>query len=295
MLKYALALLACVAASGAVASGPPDPKVAQMHALVAAQNGRSLDFYGRVIDQFGHPVADAWVTGTLMTIQGVDVGTQKRFYTTQSDANGNFAFTGLIGWQLGVVVSKPGYEMKQGAGFYEPPNKADVTSPGQRALFRMWKLKGPEPMAHTRIEAGIRCDGIPRHFDLLSGRRDAGDLTVTLTRTPVNIEPGRPFSWTLSLSIPGGGLVPVTDLYPNEAPDRGYQTVSMHMPVDAKNWSASAIQTYYVYDGKHYGRLAVNVMADYQPPPTHIEFEAFINPSGSRNLEYDPAKAITPK
>ncbi len=270
-----------------------DPKVAIIEGIWAGKNAQAQDFYGRVVDQHGKPVAGATITGTLMQIQGVDVGTKKDFYTRETDKDGNFEFTGLHGWQLGVVVKKVGYQMGQGTGFYQPPNQADKSSPKERAIFHMWKLQGAEPMVHTSIQAGLACDGTPRKFDVLTGRRDTGDLVVTLTRNPVNIDRSKPFDWNLTLGIAEGGLIEIADPYPNQAPISGYQSsIAINMPTGTKGWTASLVRSYYIFDGKNYSRITINIMANYQPPPTHFEIDSYVNPSGSRNLEFDPAKQV---
>ena len=80
-------------------------------------------------------------------------------------------------------------------------------------------------------------------------------------------------------------MIEIKDLYPDEAPTNGYQSVTVVMPANAKNWTPSLIKSYYFYDGQHYGRVTVRVKASYQPPPTYADFDAYVNPSGSRNLE----------
>jgi hypothetical protein len=67
-----------------------DPKVAKIEGIWAGQNAQAQDFYGKAIDQHGEPVVGATVTGTLMQIQGVDVGTKKDFYSKETDSDGDF-------------------------------------------------------------------------------------------------------------------------------------------------------------------------------------------------------------
>jgi hypothetical protein len=254
-----------------------------------AENARSLDFYGKVIDQYGQPVVEATVIGNVMIGQGFN-SSRDEAHTTQTDTEGSFKFTGLHGMRLGVVPSKPGYEYNlRSESNWTENYKADSNQP---VIFTLWKLKGAEPMVHTKIEAGLACNGTPRHFDVVTGRRDAGKLVATLTRNPLDITPGNPFDWTLTLDIEDGGLIKIIDSYPNEAPADGYQTITINMPANTKNWTPSVVQSYYFYDGRNYGRVTINIMANYQPPPTHIEFEAYMNPSGSRNLEYDKFKEV---
>ena len=265
-------------------------RLGEFKAAIDAANDRSLDFYGRVIDQQNQPVVGAKVEGYVMTEVGFD-GTKEALHLTRSDAEGNFEFLGLHGESLGVCPEKEGYQYDEhGNGNW---SRAEKTGPNNRVSFIMWKLQGAEPMVHTSIQAGIACDGTPRRFDPLTGRRDAGDLVVTLARNPLNIDSGKAFDWTLTLGISGGGLIEINNLYPNEAPADGYKSsVTFHMPSGAKNWTPSVIQSYYIFDGKNYGRIAINVMANYQPPPTHLEIDSYVNPAGSRDLEFDQAKQI---
>ena len=272
---------------------PVDPKVAKIEAIWAGQNAQAQDFYGKVIDQHGEPVVGAMALGTLLWIQGVDVGEKREQHTTQTDQNGEFQFTGFHASRLAVAVTKEGYEMGRSPGVYHAPNDQNKTDTSARAVFHMWKLQGAEPMVHTSIQAGLACDGTPRKFDVLTGRRDAGGLVVTMTRNPVEIDRSKPFDWTLTLGIAEGGLIEITDPYPNEAPDGGYQSsVAINMPTDTKGWTASLARSYYIYDGKNYGRITVNIIANYQPPPTHFEIDSYVNPAGSRNLEFDPSKQV---
>jgi hypothetical protein len=68
------------------------------------------------------------------------------------------------------------------------------------------------------------------------------------------------------------------------------------MPASAKNWTASFEHSYYFMarDGKIFGRVAVHLVGDYVTPPTHFELEVYVNPGGSRNLEFDEAKQVKP-
>jgi hypothetical protein len=156
----------------------------------------------------------------------------------------------------------------------------------------MWKLKGAEPMIQAQVHAYVPCNGTRETFNLLTGR-GKGDLQVALTRNPVNIDRSKPFNWTLTVGIANGGLVEITDLYPNEAAAEAYQpSVTITMSADDKNWTSSLNRSYYFQSGQMYGRMTINVMANFQPPPTLFDAGIYINPSGSRNLEFDSSKQI---
>jgi len=73
------------------------------------ENARSLEFYGKLVDQTGQPVVGVKVVGNIMFQMGY-AGTRDQIHETTSDANGLFEFSGLHGAMLGVIPSKPGYE-----------------------------------------------------------------------------------------------------------------------------------------------------------------------------------------
>jgi hypothetical protein len=128
----------------------------------------------------------------------------------------------------------------------------------------------------------------------LTGKRAAkGELIVALTRNPVNIVRGKHFDWTLKLEVSNGGLLEQLDAYPNEAPAEGYQSsVTIDMPANMPNWSSHLTRSFYFKSrgGGTYGRMTIDVAANFQPPPTVFRALIYANPAGSRNLEFDPNK-----
>ena len=266
--------------------------LAAYQAVFDQANSKSLDFYGRAIDQNGQPVVGAKVTGNVMTTVGFQ-GTKETPHVTETDRNGDFKFSGLRGESLGVLAEKEGYQfLQRDNGNWTDDYKADANN---RVIFRMWKLKGAEPMIHTRLHAYISCDGSTNDYSLEVGRRlpSGNDLKVQLTRKPVDIVRGKSFDWSITLQIPSGGLIKMADIYPNEAPTQGYQpSITIVMPAGAASWTNSLSESYYFYNGKNYGCMTIDIIADFQPPPTLFDANIYINPSGSRNLEYDPARQI---
>ncbi len=53
---------------------------------------------------------------------------------------------------------------------------------------------------------------------------EPGSITVKFLRNPIDILRNKPFEWTLTLEVPGGGLVEINDPYPYEAPAEGYKS-----------------------------------------------------------------------
>jgi hypothetical protein len=275
-----------------------NPKVAAISAIVASENAKSLDFYGKIIDQYGNPVEGVKVkAGIGLVVSFARSGGEERY--TESDASGNFSFVGIHGAGVGFFLQKEGY-------FYDQklPSSSRSTdyvpSPNKPVIFTMWKLKGAEPMIHHNLQATITCDGKPNAYNMKVGHRTPSDndLTVQLTRKPVNITRGNPFDWSATLQVVDGGMIPIKDLYPNEAPADGYQpSITINMPANMTNWSPEFTGSYYFksHNGQDYGRVVFHIIADFQPPPTLFDADIYVNPSGSRNLEYDPkVKASSP-
>ena len=269
-----------------------------MQASVLHENRKSMDIYGEIIDQHGNPIPGVNVTGSIAIRQGWYAEDKWEKYKTQSDANGLFHFAGLTGADWAVDVEKEGYEMDYNhawIGSRGGPH-GTLSSSNNTAILTMWKLKGAEPMAHSHIHAYIPCNGSVIKFDLLTGgKAPSGDLTVRLTRNPVDIIRGKPFNWSVSLEIPNGGFQEITNLYPNEAPAVGYiSSIALDFPTNATGWLPSFEHAYYFQsrNGQVYGRISINIQADFQPPPTFFGADIYANPAGSRNLEFDYKKQI---
>src|SRR5262249_5353118 len=130
-----------------------------------------------VIDQLGQPVVDATVTATVNRQAGSG-GIAK----TQTDSQGWFQFTSLRGSSLNLGVEKKGFEI-QGHGVGLKNVNGPETSATNRAVFTMWKLKGPEPMIHESKQYQFIPDNRIYTLDLLSrkmleGTNQPGDLQV---------------------------------------------------------------------------------------------------------------------
>jgi hypothetical protein len=57
-------------------------------------------------------------------------------------------------------------------------------------------------------------------------------------------------------------------------------------------WSAHKSLTFYLKSRGNYGRVTLEFRTDSDQKTTGFGFQSFINPSGSRNLEYDPLLGV---
>lgn len=261
-----------------------------MLALAELEDKVSNDTYGKVVDQSGNPLAEVKVVGNVDLAFG-----DSKAYKTTTDAQGLFHFLGLRGQGLGVELEKNGYYFDYMSPSADRPNSY-LPDPNNPLIFTMWKLRGAEPMVHDKLHAYIPCDGSIIKFDLLTGKKSLdGDFNVSLTRNPVSIVRSKPFAWSVTLEVTNGGLQAITNVYPNEAPAEGYQSkITFDFQPNSKEWTSHFTPKFYfkAKNGQVFGRMAINIMSDFQPPPTLFDAEIYANPGGSRNLEFDPSKQI---
>jgi hypothetical protein len=292
-LAVASFLVVLAWAQGQPSANEMNPKIA-----ASAENRRYVGIYGKVIDQDGNPITDVDVTGSVSRMQGWYEDDKWESHTTQTDTNGLFQFIGLTGAGWNVSVKKYGYEIDYQKGWSGPKGGEDgsQTSPDNRVILTMYKRHGAEPMVHDQMHAYIPCDGSVTRFDLLTGKQNTnGDLTVSLTRNPLNINRSKPFDWSVTFAVTNGGLQEITNIYPNEAPAVGYQsTVTVNFPTNMVGWQSEFQNSYYFKskNGQVYGRIIFDIYGNFQPPPTDFEAEIYANPNGSRNLEFDSSKEI---
>jgi len=261
-------------------------KDAAVTEIMMLKNKQSQDFYGKAVDQYGQPIAGVDVTGNLMLIQGWDKDEKITRYKTQSDENGLFQFTGLTGWQLGVTVNKVGYLMGNDAESFKTP-AGGKTSPNDRAIITMWKLRGPETLVGQSIDAKISHDGTSATFDMGTGKESpSGDLRVTLSRFPLEVHRGRDrFDWVVKIEMLHGGLIEENDPYPYWAPETGYQrSFEFNVSSNSVPWQYKLEQSFYIKNSQgQYGKMQFGIYSALTP--SRLQVGLTINPSGSQNLE----------
>jgi hypothetical protein len=216
-----------------------------------------------------------------------------------------FAFEGLAGRDMSIWLEKSGYEFRnENNTLFKYSQLTDQTERHQPdvsapVVFTMWRQKGPRALVHTKLSrASVPVDGNAVAFDLLTGEKTlaGGDIVVRIERNPLHIQRGQPFDWKATIDVPNGGLLEIKDAYPNEAPAEGYRpSVIINMPADSPNWRSSLTSSFYIKSrgGQNHARLDIRMTIDYEPPPASLTLEAYVNPSGSRNLEYEPSRDIT--
>lgn len=272
-----------------------------MTEMMTISDNQSQDFYGRVIDQHGQPIVGVDVK--FMINPSMDSGEKSE--TTQTDANGLFQFTGIRGESLSIALTKPGYQI-EGHGLGLEGRNGPETSPDKRRVYTMWKLRGAEPMVHGEINSRtINPDGRPFTIDfvkrqIVEGTNGSGDIIVQIQRPP-EITPRQKYDWSFTMTAIDGGFIEVTnDDYLNEAPESGYQPqyLMARHATDVLNYSTWSLyhtdRTFFVksHDGHVYGHFHISELEPAYRDKAALKIEFYVNPAGSRNLEFDPAKQI---
>lgn len=306
---------AAPATSAPAAVAQPTSEQAQEAARLNAtrQRGQSsnqpISFYGKVIDQHGEPIPDVKVTLGLRTFKepapGV-MGDADVSLIRTTNAEGRFEITDAKGSVLEMrSLEKPGYEasIKSIAGRAyrywahpsEGPYRPNADAP---EIFRMWKKQGAETLLVKSIGRAIPYDGTPTSYDLMTGQPSPnGDVRVTLSRTPRKITWGQThYDWEVTIEALKGGLIVSDEEQMFLAPEDGYQPMfTLRVPADAQDWTDTKEVAAYLRlrDGKFYGRASFGFMVGSDREGTPIKIRSFVNPTGSRNLEYDPAQGLS--
>jgi hypothetical protein len=281
-------------------------------------NHNPIEFYGRALDQFGQPVVGADVVGSVIYNNGVTSGLTKAFTTT--DTQGHFQFVKLEGQDIGIGISKEGYEYHQknssfSYSYFEADHKRHIPDPKTPVIFPLWKKQGAEALVHYEKTWRFPIIRGPIRINLITGDIDGkvADLVVSIVRVPLQMRYGeRGFAWNASVDVLGGGLIRAgrRDYY-NLAPESGY-VPRFEYAQDAQSvrdaqagkikwtWVDGVSNDFFVSsrNGKNFARVTLRI----RPNVDHKEgdnealvaAEVWLNPTGSRNLEFDPLKVVKP-
>jgi hypothetical protein len=258
--------------------------------------GAPIIFFGKVADQTGKPV-----TGANVLYSAADQyfgGSTK--YTGVSDTDGLFSLRDAKGAGLYVEVSKDGYERIPNRSYrsfgYGMPSGDAPPSRDNPALFILRKKGVAEGLLKIDRDIVIPKDGTPVEVSLATGRAvEHGDFRIECWADNASFDPNlnQRYSWRCRLSVPGGGMLQRVDQFNFEAPENGYAaSAQIDMPQNAANWSKNFAQEYFVrLSGNRYARMEFRITSGRNQFAT---IRSYLNPSGSRNLEFDPAKVVNP-
>jgi len=240
-----------------------------------------IEFYGKVVDEKSQPVADATVKFTWTDLS--PEGSSKR--ETKSDATGLFALHGVRGKNLGASAEKKGYDIVRSKNRYgfdyaafwdEQYYEADPNNP---VLFHLRKKGEAAPMVRWEKEIKIAI-GTPATVQIDPQTKMQFEL---LANEVLNYKS----RWEARITMLGGKLTPATEEFAYEAPAIGY---APSMVIDSKTpksptWAWGEGGSYYIKAGPIYGCMDIQM----ETGNDWFRVIVWLNPSGSRNLEPDPA------
>jgi len=249
-----------------------------------------INFYGKVIDENGEPVAGATVhfRWNDLSPEGTSDG------RATSDRIGLFSLVDRRGKGLTVTVSKEGYYTPLGARrSFEYANPADglfVPDRSNPVVFHL-RRKGTGTDLVTSaygmksyLGVPMPLHEVPVQFDLLERKAGPGGSLRLSQAKPAYENWKLATEWMFRMEIPDGGFIEHSDEFPFEAPASGYQpVVEYRFQVGQTNWTTVLRRKYYVKFGKpsRYGWLDLETMI--MMPGARLTYA--VNPDGSRYLE----------
>ena len=246
-----------------------------VRAIVESRNV-PINYYGKVVDQDEQSIGSVKVRYDIQSMYALPVlpGAKSEYFEIVTDANGLFSIAGHKGSGLGIdSLTKGGYKYSEKAGrggVYSGSGDRDYRPDLQNPeIFTMVKQGAAEALVHYEAHLTVPCDGTPVRVNTTTGKvADDGDLQITLKRNPLNIVFGSRFSWAVKIEVIGGGLVELAGTGTYRAPQEGYEReFAVEHPADAPEWGAGLRKVFYIKTrDDRYGRVKVNLDADYQPP-----------------------------
>jgi hypothetical protein len=262
-----------------------------------------INFFGRVLDENERPVEKASIHFEWNDLS--DKGTSEN--RTSSDAEGLFSLTGRTGKGMSLTITKDGYYTPEESRYpsfeYGNPYRHFVPEPDKPIVFHLRKKGTAEPLIHIQATLGgskdfiISRDGTPVEISLKTGKAAPvghGDLKVECWTDDRGKTPGQKYDWKCRITVPNGGILPYVNEFPFQAPLDGFQTSDeINMPATMDQaWVRDAKRSYFLkLANGDYARINFEMIA---AGGHFFSIESFLNPSGSRNLEFDPDNTIQP-
>lgn len=261
-----------------------------------------IKLYGRVVDQFGDPVPEAYVDLNPVT-SPTDEGSDNH-PILMTDANGEFSVDGLRGFSLGVRARKDGYlqypplggkSSSENLGYSGRNNTGHAYESRNSPLtLELLKVVAGEPTIHVKKKRwDLSLDGTPRII-ALDTEEGHGDHRIEFrlwSDTHIRELPGNnsytAFDWSFEVRVPGGGLVWDESDAKFEAPETGYKEKVRYEYSDTmprEKWKRARAGRYFVRFGDgSYGRIQFTIDAGSDRRSLHMQSWLSLKP-GSRNL-----------
>ncbi len=256
-----------------------------------------IEYHGKVLDESGKAIATAEVKFNAVNNPHEPLSPTSE-YITFSDSSGYFSITEITGTRLTVNVSKEGYRLipnDQGSiGYHASAVRKDdgeIPTKAKPAFFVMQKINAPVPLIKRRIRKKLPLNGDAISIDLLTGNtRTDGPFKVSIVSDYDSITNERQ-NWEAKVVLSNGGFAALKDQVNHEAPEDGYSEEIIFRFDESMDYNPKSVMNDYYFivgDGKQYGRMNLYVSSTGALGLTY-----YLNPEGSRNLQYDRALDVT--
>ena len=258
-----------------------------------------IDFYGKVVDQNGAPVAGVEVKAAIRLmkepIPGM-IGDGFDYLVASTASDGTFSFLNRTGEFFGIdKIQKEGYLVSATVHektyyYYASDEKKYRPNPSVPEVFKIWKQMGAEKLIEKNLKYKLTTEGRSYGLDLLNGaqaKADAiADIRVSMT-APSVIKPHVKYDWNFVLEAAEGGLIETSDDYMYLAPlDGNVSRIQVSFNASDANWSDNFRKRFYVMsrNGSVYARIEILVGVALNGRG-YLHIESASNPNSSRNLE----------
>jgi hypothetical protein len=258
----------------------------------------TTSFYGKIEDQHGDPVAGATITGYRTyypMIPNLDFSRSAEELSLTSDENGQFSIVDKKINSLAILkIAKSGFEIQANKTYVLSQGGYKLiqsfSDPEKPVIFHAWKKTEAESLVHDILEVGYRPDG---KFYRVRLKGVEEQLKISFIVDPKGTN-SNSLDWSMKLKVIDGGLIESTDKFMNEAPLGGYMSnLSYEYKKDNKDFSDDIRKKFYLKarNGQVYGRLECRIHPYYNDIVA-VDIKYWLNPNGSRNLQYDRSKRI---
>lgn len=256
---------------------------------------KPIEYYGKIIDQYGQPVSGANVEVSISYFGSVvNAGflPSREFINLTTDEDGQFSIKDKEGLILIFrSFSKEGYSFQKVQSDYYRRGSAQSGNAEHPNVIKAYKInKEPDELLTGKVKFfSLIADGRYYSMDLLTQQMQEGSsigqIRVAYTFTEGSTE-SKPSDWTVTLEANGGGVIETKDALMYEAPETGYQSKwTANIKRDSSEWTTTLKRKFYLraHNGQIYARLEIKFFPFYGGK-TLVKVKYWLNPQGSRNL-----------
>jgi len=257
-----------------------------------------MEFYGRVVDQYGKPVPGVSAKLNYIHYNAVVLATyepHKAEEKSVTDSNGEFSFSGKEGVTLTVTL-----EPKTGVSFgnngywshsFQSDKQSGVTkqptSKEHPFIFPAYRLGQPTDLKVGLVEDYLIADNRVYQISLSQEKvieSGVGDLQISVWQEGIAYKPGT--SWGFNIKGENIQLQPADDSFLYWAPNEGYLSSWNFSWADGdENYSSERNFKFWIKKGEHYGSLKVECGSFWKGKFRLIIFSSLNKTPGDPNLQ----------